>query len=265
LRRLWRPLLAGVSVFLAQSEENARRLLEIGAPAERVHVSGNLKYDVKATGESAMTALIRERLPDRIADRAKVLVAGSTLDGEEAILLDAWRQVVADEPDAVLILAPRRTERFAATAALVEASGYAVIRASELRNRADRISAGGVVLLDTIGDLASVYSLGMAAFVGGSLVQAGGHNPLEPARFGVPVVMGPSSENFREIVDAMRAADAIRIVDAGGLASALTEMLKENGDARGMGERGHTVFNAQAGATARTAEALLGLLDRSAA
>ena len=261
LKRLWRPLLGGVSVFLAQSEENARRLLEIGAPAERVRVSGNLKYDVKAAGESAMTALIRERLPDR----AKVLVAGSTLDGEETILLDAWRQVVADEPNAVMILAPRRTERFAAAAALVESTGFAVIRASDLRGRTERIEAGGVLLLDTIGDLASVYSLGTAAFVGGSLVQAGGHNPLEPTRFRVPVVMGPSSENFREIVEAMRAADAIRIVDAGGLASALTEMLKENGDARAMGERGHAVFDAQAGATARTAGALLGLIDRSAA
>jgi 3-deoxy-D-manno-octulosonic-acid transferase len=261
LKRLWKPLLANVSVFLAQSEENARRLLQIGAPAERVRVSGNLKYDVKAAGESAMTTLIKERLPDR----AKVLVAGSTLDGEETILLNAWRRVITDEPDAVMILAPRRTERFAAAVGLVESRGFTVIRASELRGRTDKIAAGSVVVLDTIGDLASVYSLGMTAFVGGSLVQAGGHNPLEPARFAVPVVMGRSSENFREIVEAMRAADAIRIVNSDELANVLPEMLKGDGDVRAMGERGHDVFNAQAGATARTTETLLELLDRSAA
>ncbi len=261
LKRLWKPLLANVSVFLAQSEENARRLLQIGAAAERVRVSGNLKYDVRAAGESAMTTLIKERLPDR----AKVLVAGSTLDGEETILLNAWRRVITDEPDAVMILAPRRTERFAAAVGLVESSGFTVIRASELRASADKIAAGCVVLLDTIGDLASVYSLGMTAFVGGSLVQAGGHNPLEPARFAVPVVMGPSSENFREIVEAMRAADAIRIVNSDELGHVLPEMLKGDGDVRAMGERGHDVFNAQAGATARTTETLLELLDRSAA
>jgi 3-deoxy-D-manno-octulosonic-acid transferase len=194
-----------------------------------------------------------------------VLVAGSTLDGEESLLLGAWQHVVADEPEAIMILAPRRTERFAAAAALVESNGFTVIRASELRGRTDKIASGNVVLLDTIGDLASVYSLGMAAFVGGSLVQAGGHNPLEPARFAVPVVMGPSSENFREIVEAMRAAVAIRIVNADELANVLPEMLKGDPDVRAMGERGHDVFNAQAGATARTTETLLGLLNRSAA
>jgi 3-deoxy-D-manno-octulosonic-acid transferase len=261
LRRLWRPLLHGVSLFLAQSEENAKRLIQIGALAERVGVSGNLKYDVKTQGKNAMTTLMRERLQEG----AKVLVAGSTLDGEEALLLEAWRQVLRNVPDAVMVLAPRRTERFTAVAGLIQSGGFAVIRASELKHREGSIASGHVVLLDTIGDLASVYSLGTVAFVGGSLVQAGGHNPLEPVRFGVPVVMGPSSENFREIVEAMRAAGAIRITGAGELANTLTELLREDRQARTMGERGREVFEAQAGATARTANALLGLMGRSAA
>jgi 3-deoxy-D-manno-octulosonic-acid transferase len=261
LRRLWRPLLHGVSLFLAQSEENAKRLIQIGAPAERVGVSGNLKYDVKTQGKNAMTTLMRERLQEG----AKVLVAGSTLDGEEALLLEAWRQVLRNVPDAVMVLAPRRTERFTAVAGLIQSCGFAVIRASELKQHEGMIAPGHVVLLDTIGDLASVYSLGTVAFVGGSLVQAGGHNPLEPVRFGVPVVMGPSSENFREIVEAMRAAGAIRITGAGELANTLTELLREDRQARTMGERGREVFEAQAGATARTANALLGLMGRSAA
>jgi 3-deoxy-D-manno-octulosonic-acid transferase len=258
LRRLWCPLLGKVSLFLAQSAENAQRLIRIGAPAERVRVSGNLKYDVKAAGESAMTNLLGERL----SSGAKVLVAGSTLDGEERMLLEVWPHICEAVPEAVMVLAPRRPERFAAVATLASESGFAVVRASELREGRRTIARGGVMLLDTIGDLASVYSLGTVAFVGGSLVPAGGHNPLEPARFGVPVVMGESSENFREIVEAMREAGGIRIVQASGLAGMLISLLNGE-DAGEVGRRGRGVFHAQAGATKRTVEALLGLVEEA--
>jgi 3-deoxy-D-manno-octulosonic-acid transferase len=257
LRRLWRPLLEKVSLFLAQSEENARRLVRIGAPADRVRTTGNLKYDVKATGESAMTKLLAERLPSG----AKVVVAGSTLEGEEGMLLEAWPRVLEAAPGAVMVLAPRRPERFATVAALVSESGIPVARASELRDGGEMLAAGGVVLLDTIGDLASVYSLGTAAFVGGSLVPTGGHNPLEPARFGVPVVMGESSENFREIVEAMRLEDGIRVVKPSMLAETLVELIRDGGEGRGVGERGHRVFDAQAGATEKTVQTLLEVLN----
>jgi 3-deoxy-D-manno-octulosonic-acid transferase len=260
LKSLWRPILRRVSLFLAQSEENQARLARIGAPSERIRVSGNLKYDVKAAGESEMTALLRKRIPAG----AKVLVAGSTLEGEEKTLLEAWPQVLEMEPDAVLVIAPRRPERFGMVAGLVEGAGFDVVRASELRGTANAIGREGVVLLDTIGDLASVYSLGTVTFVGGSLVPAGGHNPLEPARFGIPVVMGRSSENFREIVEAMRSAGAIRIVESTGLAEAMIDLLTDEEKAREMGERGRQVFAAQAGATARTVDGLLGLLNRAA-
>jgi 3-deoxy-D-manno-octulosonic-acid transferase len=124
--------------------------------------------------------------------------------------------------------------------------------------------AGGVFLLDTIGDLASVYGLAAVAFVGGSLVAKGGHNPLEPAQFGVPVMMGASYENFREIVEVMRGSDAVRIVSTASLGAAMVEMLREDGAARAMGERGRGVFEGQAGATARTVEALVELLGQTA-
>ena len=261
LRALWRPLLRQVSLFLAQSEENAARLIKIGAPAERVRVTGNLKYDVKAPGDSSMTALLQERIPAG----TKVVVAGSTLEGEERILLEAWPQVLEAAPDTLLVIAPRRPERFGAVAELVESAGFDVVRASGLQAGGSGIGREGIILLDTIGDLASVYSLGTLAFVGGSLVTAGGHNPLEPARFGVPVVMGRSSENFREIVEAMRVEEAIRIVESPGLADAMIGLLTDEARAREMGERGRTVFTAQAGATGRTIEALLGLLDRTRA
>jgi 3-deoxy-D-manno-octulosonic-acid transferase len=211
-----------------------------------------------------MTRALRDRLPEG----AKILVAGSVLEGEEAMLLAAWRRVAEAVPDAVMVLAPRRKERFAPVAERAKASGFRAVRASELTGRENAIAAedfvapGMVIVLDTIGDLASVYSLAAAAFVGGSLVKAGGHNPLEPARFGVPVAMGGSYENFREIVEAMHGARAIRVVDADGLAVGLIALLMDDG---GMGERGRGVFEAEAGATRRTVEALLDLITRSAA
>jgi 3-deoxy-D-manno-octulosonic-acid transferase len=257
LRRLWRPLLEQISLYLAQSEESAERLRRIGAPAERVRVSGNLKYDVRVGAESELTKLLRGRL----AEDARVVVCGSTLEGEERILLAAWAEVVKAEPRAVMVLAPRHPDRFAAVAGLVAESGFGVVRASEFRERPVVVAAGSIFLLDTIGDLASAYSLGAVAFVGGSLVAAGGHNPLEPAQFGVPVVMGASFENFREIVESMQVHDAIRIVSAEMLPDALIAMLRKQEEARALGERGRAVFEAQAGATKRTVRALMDLLE----
>jgi 3-deoxy-D-manno-octulosonic-acid transferase len=256
LRRLWRPLLGKVSLFLAQSEESGERLLRIGAPAERVRVTGNLKYDVRVAGASSLVELLRRELPEG----APVAVCGSTLEGEEKVLLEAWPAVLAAAPGAVMVLAPRHPDRFAAVAGLVGASGFPMLRASVFRERPVAVPAGGVFLLDTIGDLAAVYSLGTVAFVGGSLVAKGGHNPLEPAQFGVPVVMGPSFENFRGIVDAMLVHDAIRVASATAFAGTLVAMLREGDDARALGERGRGVFEAQAGATARSVQALVQLI-----
>jgi 3-deoxy-D-manno-octulosonic-acid transferase len=264
LRRLWRPLLGKISLFLAQSAETAERLVKMGAPAERVTVTGNLKYDVRVGGKSSVAEMLRERLAGTLRGEARVVVCGSTLEGEERMLLEAWPAVLASEPRAVMVLAPRHPDRFAAVAGMVAASGFELARASEFQKRPgtanDRVAAGSVFLLDTIGDLAAMYGLGAVAFVGGSLVPKGGHNPLEPAQFGVPVMMGPSYENFREMVEVMRESDAVRIVSTASLGAAMVEMLRDEVAARALGERGRAVFEAQAGATARTVEALLGLL-----
>ena len=260
LRRLWRPLLAQISLYLAQSEENAERWLRIGAPPDRVRISGNLKYDVRAAGASALVGQLREHLPEG----GPVVVCGSTLDDEEKMLIEAWPAVLATEPRAVMVLAPRHPDRFAAVAELVRSSGFAMLRASAFREHPVAIEPGSIFLLDTIGDLASVYALGTVAFVGGSLISAGGHNPLEPAQFGVPVITGPSFENFREIVDAMLLHDSIRVVASDDLSRTLVAMLRSRDDARALGARGRTFFEAQAGATARTLQALLELLQERA-
>jgi 3-deoxy-D-manno-octulosonic-acid transferase len=260
LRRLWRPLLEKISLYLAQSQENADRLIRIGAPADRVHMTGNLKYDVRAAAANALTESLRVNLPTDAA----VVVCGSTLEGEERMLLDAWPTVLAAEPRAVMVLAPRHPDRFATVAAVIAERGFSVQKASEFRQQPTPVLPGSVFLLDTIGDLASIYSLGTLAFVGGSLIPSGGHNPLEPAQFGVPVLVGPSFQNFREIVDAMQSSDAIRIVPAEALAATIADMLRHTFEAQSMGHRGRAVFEAQSGATPRTIEALLKLLGESA-
>ena len=255
VRAVWRPVLAGVARFLAQGEETAGRLRALGVAASKVVVTGNLKFDVRAQGETAMVGELRRRLPEG----ARVLVCGSTLDGEEALLLEAWPEIRRRVPAAVMVLAPRHPQRFAAVARMLEERGLPFMRASAL-GESERIGVGAVVLLDTIGDLAGVYALGAAAFVGGSLVEAGGHNPLEPARFAVPVMVGDSVYNFREIAEAMRAEGGLRTVERGGLAEAVAAVLGGGEEARAMGERGRAVFQERAGATGRTAAALLSML-----
>jgi 3-deoxy-D-manno-octulosonic-acid transferase len=261
LRRLWRPFLERISQFLAQSHETAERLVRIGAPSERVSVMGNLKYDVRAGDASPMTKRVGSLLY-----QARLIVAGSTLAGEEEALLAAWPTIQKAVPDAALLIAPRHPDRFEEVSGLIRKSGYPFFRCSHLLLDTEPIFGGTILLLDTIGDLASMYGIGAAAFVGGSLVPKGGHNPLEPAQFAVPVVMGPSFENFREMVEGMRATDAIRIVAPERLSETLIALLRDNEDAKALGERGRAVFEAQAGATARTVQALMALLqERSAA
>ncbi|HEX4576603.1 MAG TPA: 3-deoxy-D-manno-octulosonic acid transferase [Edaphobacter sp.] len=256
LRRLWRPFLEMISLFLAQSQETAGRLVKIGAPAERVRVTGNLKYDVQSREASQMTRRIGGMLW-----QASLIVAGSTLAGEEEALLAAWSEIVKAVPDAALLIAPRHPYRFDEVLGLIRKSGYPFFRCSDLLLDSEPIVGGTVLLLDTIGDLASMYGIATVAFVGGSLVPKGGHNPLEPAQFGVPVVMGPSFENFREVVKSMREMDAIRIVAPETLAESLTAMLRDSEESRALGERGRAAFEAQAGATERTVNALMALLQ----
>ena len=256
LRGLWRPLLSRLSRALAQSETDSGRLRALGCAPERVSVAGNLKFDVRAAGETEATRLLRAKLAGR-----RLVVAGSTLAGEEAALLDAWPRLVAADAQLAMVIAPRHPERFAAVAALLERSGYPWKRRSEWSaDPAEPLLPGEMVLLDTIGELASVYSLASVAFVGGSLVPAGGHNPLEPAQFAVPIVMGPHYANFRAIVDDLRAHDALRIAAQEELAAALAAWLRDRPAAEAMGQRARAVFERQAGATDRCVEAIRAML-----
>jgi 3-deoxy-D-manno-octulosonic-acid transferase len=264
VRGVWGRMLRRVGLFLAQSEEDAGRLVEMGARVERVRAVGNLKYDVRAPEQSRVAGLIRE-----IAGGRPVIVAGSTVDrmgggslSEDEIVIQAWNGALRRDPGALLVLAPRHPERFAEVESV--ASKFRLQKVSELAAMGAASGDHGsveILLLDTIGDLAAVYGVADVAFVGGSLVAKGGHNPLEPAQFGVPVVMGPSYENFRDVVERMRAAGGIRIVkDGEDLARTLVELLTDCEAAKAVGERGRGVYEAQAGATERTVRELMGLL-----
>jgi 3-deoxy-D-manno-octulosonic-acid transferase len=259
LRSLWRPFLSRLSAVLAQSETDAERLIAIGCLPKRVSVAGNLKFDVRAASEAEATMQLKA-----LGHGLRFIVAGSTLEGEEAALLEAWPRLFEADPQLVLILAPRHPERFAAVAAFLDRSSISWVKRSDWLalpiEKLNPLVAGQVVLLDTIGELASVYSLASAAFVGGSLIPAGGHNPLEPAQFGVPIVMGPHYANFRSITDDLLARQAVRIVTNEEFTSVLVELLQNRPEAEAMGARGRQVFEQQAGATARCVEALHGLL-----
>jgi 3-deoxy-D-manno-octulosonic-acid transferase len=261
LRRLWRPILGRISRVLAQTETDAVRLRALGCRTEMVTVAGNLKFDVRATNEAEATRLLKAMSPP-----PRFLVAGSTLEGEEAALIAAFPALAAvADPALVVVLAPRHPERFETVAALLESSGLRWIRRSAWTARPSEIRKQGVqiVLLDTIGELASVYSIATVALVGGSLVPAGGHNPLEPAQFGVPIVMGPHYANFRAITEDLLAEQAIRIATREELARALVGLLTNPAEARAMGGRARQVFEQQAGATGRCIEAIRRLLGYS--
>jgi len=259
LRRLWTPFLSRLSKVLAQSETDAERLRNLGCAPQAVSVAGNLKFDVRASNEAEATCQLKE-----LGAGMRYLVAGSTLEGEENALLEAWPHLLAADPRLVMVLAPRHPERFATVSALLEKSGLCWARRSEWqtspRVSLQALTAGQIVLLDTIGELASVYSLASVAFVGGSLVPAGGHNPLEPAQFGVPIVMGPHYSNFRMITDDLLAHKALRVADRKELAAVLTDLLLHPVLAAEMGERARTVFDQQSGATRRCMDALRALL-----
>ena len=259
MRRFWRPFLERLERVLAQSETDAERLRAIGCRAERVAVVGNLKFDVRAAGEAEATRELRER-----ARGLRFLVAGSTLEGEEAALLDAWPRLLERDSRLAMVIAPRHPERFAAVGALLERSGIRWTKRSEWPaesgGEVEALRAGEIVLLDTIGELASVYSLAAVAFVGGSVAAAGGHNPLEPAQFGVPIVMGPHYANFRAITADLLAHDAIKIGEKDALGEVLAELLRNEAAAAAMGMRAQVVFEKEAGATGRCVEAIRELL-----
>jgi 3-deoxy-D-manno-octulosonic-acid transferase len=208
IRPFFRRVLADVDRFCMQSEESARRLIDLGADPSRVSVTGSLKFDSLELPTPASHGKPRDRVLRffRISPRRTVIVAGSTFRGEETAVLRAFARVKSTMPGALAVLAPRQPERFGEVERLARDAGFVTARRSELPIDAE--PRADVVVLDSIGELAQIYQLATAVFVGGSLADHGGHNILEPAIFGKPIVFGPNMQNFKEIADTFLANDA---------------------------------------------------------
>jgi 3-deoxy-D-manno-octulosonic-acid transferase len=246
VRWLMRRVLANVSVFAMQSEEDARRIVALGAPPERVVVTGNLKSDLlPAEGADAGW---RERLGLRAGDR--LWIAGSTHRGEEAIVLDAFLGARARCPGLGLLVAPRHPERAAEVEELIRARGLAAARRSRLPRD---LAPGAVVILDTVGELAQLYALAEVVFVGGSLVPVGGHNVLEPAMRGKPVLFGPHTSNFREGAELLqRSGGGLVVKDGPSLERELGRLLEDAELARRTGLAAREAFAGRQGAVSAT-------------
>jgi 3-deoxy-D-manno-octulosonic-acid transferase len=250
-----RRMLVHVDLFLAQTTEDSTRLQSIGAQAGRVQVTGNLKFDVSLPVSPPIVESLRRSLAAEGA--GPVLVCGSTVEDEEPPLLKAFENLRVAHPRAVMILAPRHPERFDDVAILLKRLGMPSVRRSQWRGET---LAGGVLLVDTIGELAALYALTDVAFVGGSLVPRGGHNIIEPAQHGVAVVTGNHTENFRDIVALFQSRDAVRIVGLAELPLTLMQLLADDAERLGLGRRALETIRSQMGATSRTLEALKTLI-----
>jgi 3-deoxy-D-manno-octulosonic-acid transferase len=242
-------VLERVTVFAMQSQEDARRIIALGAPPERVVVTGSLKAD--AGGDDPGARQLWERLLG-LAPDDQVWIAGSTHRGEEELLLDAFARLRPRFPRLVLVLAPRHPERASEVDRLIRERGLVPLRRSELPRERAR---DAVVVLDTVGELARLYRVGHVVYVGGSLVPNGGHNMLEPALRSRPVLFGPHTENFRESAELLlEARGAMRVADAAGLESAVGALLADPAAARAMGERGHAAVVSRQGGVQATIE-----------
>ena len=260
-----RKLYALVTKFLMQSSLDAERAIKLGATREQVSVSGNLKYDINDSSESAKLAETARQLNEAFAlDRAPLIVAGSTGEGEEQILLSAFKQLRAAEPDIRLLIAPRHPERFNAVAELLKATNQNFARRSA---NSAAINAD-LILLDSIGELAAIYRFASAVFVGGSLVPVGGHNILEPALFAKPIIVGPHMQNFREITAEFLRREAVIQLSATDaneqvreLCRTLAELLNDKNLAARLGANARQAIEDNRGATARTIAAIAELIE----
>jgi 3-deoxy-D-manno-octulosonic-acid transferase len=272
LRPLLGDALGNARAFLMQSENDAARVRALGAPADRVHVSGNLKYDQELPAPTPLAEWLEAEVRRR--GRSPLIVAGSVVATEEPLALIAFGTLQGEFPRALLVLAPRKPERFEAAAEFIHESRRKFVRRSQLVVASP---AGGtpamvdgaaipedvtVLLLDSIGELASLFRLAEGVFVGGSLVPSGGHNILEPAAFGKIAVFGPSMQNFAEIASRFVAAGAaVQVESPEDAGVAWIEQLRNPERSRQMGETARRLVEASRGATGRALAEIAKQLD----
>ncbi len=276
IRAFMRRVLGHVDRFLVQSEESARRFIDLGADPARVVVTGSLKFDSLEVSTTALAGApaaraVRGGVEARARDRVlryfrltasrPVIVAGSTMKGEETAVLRAFRRVRTTAPNTLLVIAPRNPERFGEVEQLVRAEGWKVARRTDLA--IDSEPRVDVVVLDTIGELATIYQLGTVVFVGGSLVATGGHNVLEPAVFGKPIVFGPHMQNFAEIADAFVSNGAgVQLGSEQELDEAFVSLMSDPVRRARLGAAARALVEANRGANEKSVTVLADLLPR---
>jgi 3-deoxy-D-manno-octulosonic-acid transferase len=250
-------------LFLSQTPEDSARLQQMGAPHDRIEVTGNLKYDAEPPAIGRFGARLEQQI--RQQERWPVLVAGSVVAEEENAVLAAYDVIQRQWRHTLLILAPRKPAQFDAAATIVAEGGWKVVRRSNLDLSSSLDEDTDVVLLDSIGELAGLYSLADAVFVGGSLVPAGGHNILEPAWFARPPVFGPSMENFREMADQFLGAHAgVQVTSGQGLGKVWMQLVQDNAMRERMGKAARAISERNRGATERSMDRIAAVLNRSA-
>ncbi len=271
-RPVMRRVLENVDLVMAQTPADAARFCRIGAAPDRVVMAGNLKFDSQPPESCAIVAALKDALA--AANRSPVLVAASTMPGEEESVLRIWNAVRRSHPRALLILVPRHPARFDQVARLLgtlggqAAQGRDYIRrtalASERREIARQLASADVLLLDTLGELAAVFELADVVFMGGSLVPTGGHNLLEPAWWAKPVVFGPHMENFRDAARIfLDAGGAVQTRDAGELETEVLRLLGDEARRRAIGQAAREVVRRESGATGRILDRLVELIGEA--
>jgi 3-deoxy-D-manno-octulosonic-acid transferase len=261
IRPFFRRVLADVDRCCMQSEESARRLVELGADPSRVTVTGSLKFDSLELPAATAHGRPRERVLRffRLSPNRTVVVAGSTLRGEEAAVLRAFSRIKAILPSALAVIAPRQPQRFAEVERIARDAGFATMRRSELPIDAE--PRADVIVLDTLGELAQLYQIATAVFVGGSLVDQGGHNILEPAIFGKPIVFGAHMQNFKEIADTfLTNGAAVQVRSDEELADVLLTLVTDPVRRARLGAAARALVEANRGAKTKTLDVIADLL-----
>ena len=255
---LLKPIFSGLSLVAAQSPSNADRLQSLGVPASRVHVTGSVKFDgVECSRNNPKTLALKHLFGFHESDL--VLVAGSTQDPEELLIIKTWQQLRLQFPELKLVLVPRHKERFDIVANTVRNAGLGILRRSELTNNPTApMQTDAVRLLDTIGELGACWGLADIAFVGGSFGNRGGQNMIEPAAYGSATLFGPNTWNFRDVVRIFQEADACQQLQGPEeLQSTIRKLLQDPAARKRMGDAAHRTVLSQQGATTRTAELLI--------
>jgi len=254
---IFRHALQNFTLLCMQSETARERIIAIGAPAQRVVASGNLKFDIPSRFVDAVEKSSLRRLYF-LPNECQVLVAGSTHAGEEEMLIDVYRQLLTDSARLVMIVVPRHPQRSAEVADLMAKAGIHLLRFTELKsNSSVELGCGEVLIVDTVGELMNLYALADVVFVGGSLVPVGGHNLLEPASVGVPSLFGEYMSNFREITALVLENRAgIQISTPNELTAELRQLLAAPVKRRKLGENGLKMMEVNGGASGRHMEAI---------